>query len=102
MGRPRSSIRPRFLNISTLTATFTAKFGAGLAQRGLAALRERMDPRRHNGAIFLGLQGIAVKSHGGGDAVSFAIAIAIAHSAVTADLANRVSSDLSRLSMQLI
>jgi len=63
---------------NSLTATFTAKFGAALAQRGLAALRERMDPRRHNGAIFLGLQGIAVKSHGGGDAVSFANAIAIA------------------------
>src|SRR5262245_3696886 len=53
-----------------------------------------MDPRRHNGAIFLGLQGIAVKSHGGSDAVSFANAIAIAHSSVTADLANCVSSDL--------
>lgn len=86
----------------SLTSSFTAKLGAVLAHGGLHTLRERMDPRRHNGAIFLGLQGIAVKSHGSGDAVSFANAIAIAHSAATAGLAKCVSSDLSRLSTELI
>jgi glycerol-3-phosphate acyltransferase PlsX len=86
----------------SFTSSLTAKLGVALAQRGLEALRERMDPRRHNGAIFLGLQGIAVKSHGGGDAVSFANAIGIARNAVTADLAERVSTDVSRLSTQLI
>ena len=37
-----------------------------------------MDPRRYNGAVFLGLNGIAVKSHGGTDAVGFANAIDVA------------------------
>ena len=82
----------------SLRSSFSAKLGAAIARDGLNALRNRMDPRRHNGAIFLGLQGTVVKSHGGGDAVSFANAIAIALRAVTADLAKCVSSDLSRLS----
>ena len=41
-----------------------------------------MDPRRYNGAVFLGLNGIAVKSHGGTDAVGFANAIDVAMSLV--------------------
>ena len=51
------------------TSSLAVKLGVGLARRGLEALRERMDPRQHIGAIFLGLQGLVVKSHGGGDAV---------------------------------
>jgi glycerol-3-phosphate acyltransferase PlsX len=82
----------------SLTSSVAAKLGVALAQRGLETLRVRMDPRHHNGAIFLGLQGIAVKSHGGGDAVSFANAIGIARNAVTADLAERISTDVARLS----
>jgi glycerol-3-phosphate acyltransferase PlsX len=81
----------------SFTSSFSAKLGAGLARSGLDALRKRMDPRRHNGAVFLGLQGTVIKSHGGGDDVGFANAIAIAHGAATADLARRISSDLSRL-----
>ena len=41
-------------------------------------MRDRIDPRRYNGAMFLGLTGIAVKSHGGTDAFGFANAIGVA------------------------
>jgi phosphate acyltransferase len=82
----------------SFTGSFAAKLGVGFARRGLKALRERMDPRQHNGAIFLGLQGLVVKSHGGSDTMGFANAIAIAHDAVTADLARSITSDLPRLS----
>jgi phosphate acyltransferase len=44
----------------------------------LKAFRRRIDPRRYNGASFLGLNGIVVKSHGGADAMAFANAIRIA------------------------
>lgn len=44
----------------------------------LKALRQRMDPRAYNGASLLGLQGIAIKSHGGADRLAFANAIRIA------------------------
>ena len=49
-----------------------AKLGYLLARPALAELRARIDPRRYNGAMFLGLNGIAVKSHGGTDALGFA------------------------------
>ena len=41
-----------------------------------------MDPRKYNGAVFLGLNGIAVKSHGGTDSFGFANAIGVAHDMV--------------------
>src|SRR6516165_3623188 len=56
-----------------------AKLGALLAERGLGALKDRMDPRRFNGGPFLGLNGIAIKSHGGTDALGFASAIEVGY-----------------------
>ena len=55
-----------------------AKLGYLLARPALNALRARVDPRRYNGAIFMGLNGICIKSHGGTDAFGFANAIGVA------------------------
>jgi glycerol-3-phosphate acyltransferase PlsX len=55
-----------------------AKLGYLLVRPALRKFRSRVDPRRYNGAIFLGLNGIAVKSHGGTDALGFANAIGVA------------------------
>jgi len=60
-----------------------ARFGYLLAGRALNKVRMRTDPRRYNGAMFLGLNGIAVKSHGGTDAVGFANAVSVAVDLVT-------------------
>ncbi len=59
-------------------SSLMAKFGYLLARPALNALRARVDPRRYNGAIFMGLNGICVKSHGGTDAFGFANAIGVA------------------------
>ena len=48
-----------------------ARMGYLLARGGLQRLRELLDPRRYNGAVFLGLNGVVVKSHGGADAEGF-------------------------------
>jgi glycerol-3-phosphate acyltransferase PlsX len=55
-----------------------ARVGYLFAHAALRRLRERLDPRRYNGAVFLGLDGICVKSHGGSDALAFANAISVA------------------------
>jgi len=55
-----------------------ARLGYVFANRALGKLRKRMDPRRYNGAVFLGIQGICVKSHGSTDALGFANAIGVA------------------------
>ncbi len=55
--------------------SFVSKVGFGLAYPSLKKLRKEMDPRKYNGAMFLGLNGISVKSHGGADAFAFSCAV---------------------------
>lgn len=55
-----------------------AGIGYLLSRRALNKLRKRVDPRRYNGAVFLGVNGVSVKSHGGSDAFGFATAIGVA------------------------
>ena len=59
-------------------SSFAAKIGYVFAKRSLDKLRLRTDPRRYNGAMLLGLNGVCVKSHGGTDALGFATAIGVA------------------------
>jgi len=62
----------------TFKSSLAAKLGYMLARRALNKLRARLDPRRYNGAMFVGLNGIVVKSHGGTDTIGFANAIGVA------------------------
>nr|WP_282183234.1 phosphate acyltransferase PlsX [Niveispirillum sp. SYP-B3756] len=75
----------------TFASSLLAKLGYLLARGAFGKLRLRMDPRRYNGAMFLGLRGICVKSHGGTDAIGFSNAIAVA-----ADMANHGFNDKIR------
>lgn len=63
---------------ATFRHSLLASLGYLLAKPAMRKLRARVDPRRYNGAVFLGLNGIAVKSHGGSDALGFAHAIGLA------------------------
>lgn len=63
----------------TLTSTLLAKLGAVLASGALKRLQMRIDPRRVNGGVFLGLNGTVVKSHGSADATGVAAAIGLAY-----------------------
>ncbi len=62
----------------TLTESVWSKFTSALNYFGYRKLQKRLDPRRANGGVFLGLNGIIVKSHGGTDALGFANAVSIA------------------------
>lgn len=62
----------------SFASSLTGRLGYLFARPALQKMREQLDPRRHNGAVFLGLNGIAVKSHGGTDALGFAHAITVA------------------------
>jgi len=66
----------------------------------LKAFRRRFDPRRYNGASFLGLQGIVVKSHGGADAMAFANAIRIAMLEVDKAVPQLIRNNLEALLAQ--
>lgn len=54
-----------------LVSSFAAKLGAFLSKNALKQMGKKIDPRRHNGAMFIGLNGISVKSHGSADEIAF-------------------------------
>ena len=60
-----------------MTRTLSARIGYLFARSAFRELRERMDPRKSNGGVFLGLNGIVIKSHGSTDAEGFAAAIGL-------------------------
>jgi glycerol-3-phosphate acyltransferase PlsX len=73
-------------------ATILSKFAALLAMNALKRLRTRMDPRRSNGGVFLGLNGIVVKSHGGADATGVAAAIDMAYKLARSGFRERLAA----------
>ena len=75
-----------------------AQVGYVFARGALKRLRMRLDPRRYNGAMFLGLGGIAVKSHGSTDAFGFANAIGVAVDMKVNGFLDKIRVELARLS----
>ena len=84
----------------TFRSSILARLGYLLARPALNSLRTRVDPRRYNGAIFLGLNGIAVKSHGGTDAVGFANAIGVAVDMALHGAIDKIKEDFAKLTTQ--
>jgi glycerol-3-phosphate acyltransferase PlsX len=80
-----------------LTSSLAARLGALLASGGLRALKQRMDPRSLNGGPFLGLNGIAIKSHGGTDAFGFASAIEVGYNMADSTVLARLAADVEAL-----
>ncbi len=78
------------------TSTF-AKIGALFASGALVKMVKRVDPRRYNGGVFVGLDGVCVKSHGGTDALGFAYAIGMAIDMVRYDYKSKLVEGLARL-----
>ena len=79
----------------------SAKLGYLLARSELERLRELVDPRRYNGAVMVGLNGVAVKSHGGTDGPGFAHAVDVAMDMVVHHFNDRIREGLGRIGPQL-
>lgn len=81
-----------------LTSSIIAKIAASLLQLGaLDQLRARMDPNNVNGGVFLGLNGVVVKSHGGTNAAGFATALRIALEMADSAFLNEIEKNLALL-----
>jgi glycerol-3-phosphate acyltransferase PlsX len=78
-----------------MSRSLSAQIGYLFARSAFRRLRERMDPRRANGGVFLGLNGIVIKSHGGADAEGFAAAIELGHGVVQDELLARIRTALA-------
>ena len=81
---------------AAMKRSLLARAGAILAQGAFRALKEKMDPRSLNGGIFLGLNGIVVKSHGGTDATGFASALDLAYDLASSGVVTRLADDITR------
>jgi len=81
----------------TFRSSLLAGMGYLLARPAMRKLRKRLDPRRYNGAVLIGLNGITVKSHGGSDALGFAHAVGMAVDMVRYGLIERISADCAAL-----
>lgn len=101
-------------NIALKAVEGTARFVADLLRRSFASslrskvgflisrpatelLKHHLDPNNHNGAVFLGLNGVVVKSHGSASALGVANAVAVTARLLEENLTERITADLARL-----
>jgi phosphate acyltransferase len=78
-----------------MNRTWRARLGYLFARPAFQTLREKMDPRRSNGGVFLGLNGIVIKSHGGTDAEGFAAAVDLGYEMVRYGWSAKIGQALS-------
>ena len=76
------------------TSSLRSKAGFALSKPALNLLKVHLDPNNHNGAVFLGLNGLVVKSHGGANPKGVANAIGVAARMVRNDITNKIATDL--------
>ena len=76
------------------TSSLRSKAGFALSKPALHMLRVHLDPNNHNGAVFLGLNGLVVKSHGSANAKGVANAIGVAAQMVANDITRKIGEDL--------
>jgi glycerol-3-phosphate acyltransferase PlsX len=76
---------------AAMRRTWRAQLGYLLAREAFRAVSEKVDPRKVNGGVFLGLNGLVVKSHGGTDAEGFASAIDIGYDVARHELVSRIA-----------
>ncbi len=80
----------------SFTSSFRSKMGFLLSRPALTLLRHGLDPNQRNGAVFLGLNGLVVKSHGTTSAEGFAKAVGVAAKLARGRLVTRIAEDLAR------
>jgi glycerol-3-phosphate acyltransferase PlsX len=78
-----------------MNSSWLARAGYLLARGAFNRLRAQLDPRRTNGGVFLGLNGIVIKSHGGADPESFAAAVDIGYTMARSGLVETINRDLA-------
>ncbi len=81
----------------SLTKNLISKIFALFSYFSLKRFKEELDPRKYNGAIFLGLNGPVVKSHGGTDSIGFYYSIDLCYKIVKGNLMHQIKSNLSHL-----
>jgi glycerol-3-phosphate acyltransferase PlsX len=82
---------------NAFTSSLRSKFGFLVSRPATELLRHHLDPNNHNGAVFLGLNGVVVKSHGSATAAGVANAVDVAARLLEDDLTQRITADLAKI-----
>ncbi len=82
---------------NAFTSSLRSKIGFLVSRPATELLRHHLDPNNHNGAVFLGLNGVVVKSHGSANAAGVANAVAVAASLLENEITGRIAQDLAEL-----
>ena len=80
----------------SLTKNFFSKISLIFSYFSLKEFKNKLDPRKYNGAIFLGLNGPVVKSHGGTDALGFYYSLDLCYRIIKGDLMKQIKDNLNR------
>jgi glycerol-3-phosphate acyltransferase PlsX len=86
---------------AAMNQSVVTRIGAVIASSGFNVLKAQMDPRHVNGGPFLGLNGIAIKSHGGTDALGFASAIDLGYEMAEKHVIDRIAADIASIAGKL-
>ena len=78
----------------TLTESVLSKISLIFSYFSLKKFKDKLDPRKYNGAIFLGLNGPVVKSHGGIDSIGFFYSIDLCYKIIKGDLMSQIRNNL--------
>ncbi|MFA9200073.1 MAG: phosphate acyltransferase PlsX [Cypionkella sp.] len=82
---------------NAFTSSLRSKIGFLVSRPATELLRHHLDPNNHNGAVFLGLNGVVVKSHGSATAGGVANAVDVAARLLEDDLTQRITADLAQI-----
>jgi glycerol-3-phosphate acyltransferase PlsX len=81
----------------SFASSLRSKIGFLVSKPATELLKHHLDPNNHNGAVFLGLNGIVVKSHGSANAAGVANAVAVTARLLEEDVTDRITADLARV-----
>ena len=81
----------------SFSSSIRSKFGFLISRPATELLKHHLDPNNHNGAVFLGLNGIVVKSHGSANAAGVANAVAVTARLLEENVTERITADLARV-----
>ena len=83
----------------SINKSLMAKLGLPFLLPAIWSLKREMDPRKYNGAMFVGLNGLSVKSHGGTDATGFAYALDNAAKLVRQDFVQTIRDEVENIDL---
>jgi len=84
----------------SLTENIFTKISLIFSYFSLKKFKQKLDPRKYNGAIFLGLNGPVVKSHGGRDSLDFYYSIDLCYKIIKGDLMKQIKNNLDHLTSE--